>query len=81
MENILISQNNLYVTSTRYKFFFSVPSSNNFASFLFEKQYAHIYQVVAWCSFLARNNRKYLKIDYYVNHSSTLPIHASVTIT
>ena len=26
--------------------FFSVPSSNNFTSFLFEKQYARIYQVI-----------------------------------
>ena len=31
--------------------------------------------------FWARKNKKYLKIDIYLNHSSVLPIQASVTIT
>ena len=40
--------------STRYKLMYSsVPSSNKFASFLFEKQFALIYQVVASLSFLS----------------------------
>ena len=37
-----------------------------------------IYQVAVSA---ARNNKKYLKIDIYLNHTSTLPFKASVTIT
>ena len=32
-------------------------------------------------SFWARNNKKYLKIDIYLKHTSTLPFPASVTVT
>ena len=59
-----ISQGYKTVLSTRYKLTYSsVPSSNDFALFLFEKQYALIYQVEASRFFGATNNRKYLKID------------------
>ena len=58
-----------------------MPISNNFMSFVFEKQYALIYQDVVWHSFWTRNNKKYLKIDIYLIHSSTLPFQAIVTIT
>ena len=34
--------------------------------FLFEKQYVLIYQVLAWRSFWARSNTKYLKIAIYL---------------
>ena len=68
------------IISTRYKLTFPlVPISNKFASFLFEKQYALIYQVVV--SFWVRNNKKYLKIDIFLDHASTLPIQVSATIT
>ena len=58
-----------------------MPTSNNFMSFVLEKQYALIYQDVVWHSFRTRNNKKYLKIDIYLIHSSTLPFQAIVTIT
>ena len=67
---------------TRCKLMFtSLPISNKFASFLFEKWYALIYQFVDSRFFLARNSKKYLKIDICINHTSTLPFQASVTIT
>ena len=34
------------------------------------------FDVLSW----ARDNKKYLKIDIYLNDSSTLPINTSVTI-
>ena len=67
---------------TPYKLMFaSVPISNKFASFLFEMRYAVIFQFGLSRFFWVRNNKKYLKIDIYLNHASKLPIQASVTIT
>ena len=65
------------VISTCYRLTFSsVPSSNEFALFLLEKECVLIYQVVVSCSFL--NQRQ---LDDYLNHSSTLPFLVSVTVT
>ena len=67
---------------TRYKVMFpSVSISNKFASFLFQKRYALIYQVVVSGFFWARNSKRYLKIDIYLKHTPTLPFQASFTIT
>ena len=60
-----------------YKF---VPSSNNLASFLFEKQYAFIYQVAVTRSFLSYKQCE-ISIDcIYLSHTSTLLFQASVII-
>ena len=74
---------NVYnVISIRYKLIFpSVSGSNEFASFLFEIQHSLIYQVVFSRYFFFIINKKYLKIDIYLNHASTLLFQASVTIT